>query len=430
MTFFVMYFILNIFDLSILNTYMSHYSEKRNTSNRNFFIINIGISIVWSYINTLHINNLNLICSFIVIFLFSLQYRCIRSMRFILYFTFLGVGFLVEPIGMLLLKMLNANIVNADVTNIFFFSATLSELIRFLIVSIICGFNKVKSQKLPPMINLLLISIPITSIFVCCLIIKMIVNDLHNHSNFICLVIIIVLILINYFVYLIFERFNYIILEFYEKNILIQELKFNEDYYKEVDKSNKKIRKIKHDLKNQLICLYDSLEEEPNVTKKILKDLYLEIEDADQYIYTENNTINSVLKVKCSRAKKMDINVEVEIQVPKKINLEYSEIGSLFGNLIDNAVEACEKVTCGNRFITIKSKLIDTYLMLEIHNSKIDISNNNLKTQKRNKEAHGIGLSSIQKIVKNHEGVFEYEDLGDKFEVYIILYGINEIYMK
>ena len=78
----------------------------------------------------------------------------------------------------------------------------------------------------------------------------------------------------------------------------------------------------------------------------------------------DNPIVDSVLRIKFGRAKARGIKVETSIRIPKQMQLDHGDIGVLYGNLVDNAVEACSKVPEGQRFVKIENKYQSGILLL------------------------------------------------------------------
>ena len=107
--------------------------------------------------------------------------------------------------------------------------------------------------------------------------------------------------------------------------------------------------------------------------------------------------------------------------VPKYMNIDYGDMGVLFGNLLDNAIEANRLVEEKNRWIDVSVNYEDHILVINIKNSKLlGIS----KKKEKNYLNHGIGINSVRQIVEKYNGIAEFQDLGDIFEASAILYGI------
>ena len=113
------------------------------------------------------------------------------------------------------------------------------------------------------------------------------------------------------------------------------------------------------------------------------------------------------------------------LEIPKKMQLDHGDIGVLYGNLVDNAVEACSKVPEEQRFVKIENKYQSGILLLVITNSKTGKKNKSLKTTKKDNIRHGHGVQSVRKVVEKYNGTVSFTDKGDIFEVSAMLYGIE-----
>ena len=136
---------------------------------------------------------------------------------------------------------------------------------------------------------------------------------------------------------------------------------------------------------------------------------------ADCHDFSEENI------AECNINKRYSNNAAIE-QCLSEIR---RDIGVLYGNLVDNAVEACSKVPEGQRFVKIENKYQSGILLLIITNSKTGKKNKSLKTTKKDNIRHGHGVQSVRKVVEKYNGTVSFTDKGDIFEVSAMLYGIE-----
>lgn len=196
-----------------------------------------------------------------------------------------------------------------------------------------------------------------------------------------------------------------------------------EQYYREIEAGNKKVQEIKHDLKNRLIAFYAI--EKANVDfKKEFQKIIGELDEGEKTIYTANIIVNTILNNKLRNAQKRHIATEASVLVPKQMNLDYSAAGILLGNLLDNAIEACEKIEASKRWIAVNIIYKEHTLILKICNSKEIKKANIALSSKRHYKQSGIGIHSVTRVVEKYNGTIEFWDLDDSFEVSAILYGI------
>jgi sensor histidine kinase regulating citrate/malate metabolism len=106
--------------------------------------------------------------------------------------------------------------------------------------------------------------------------------------------------------------------------------------------------------------------------------------------------------------------------------MDMMDVCTIFSNIIDNAIEACDKIDSSNILKTIKieSKYIDNFCIILIENTKINeiIQKRNLfVTSKKNPYVHGIGLKNIKKTVKKYLGEVVINYSENKFIVKIMI---------
>lgn len=91
------------------------------------------------------------------------------------------------------------------------------------------------------------------------------------------------------------------------------------------------------------------------------------------------------------------------------IRLSDDDIVIVLGNLLENAIQECERVSAEGQTAYIKVKFINTEskLILTVRNpvvEKVMIKDNIV--QGVQKDGHGIGLSNIESVVENNGGTF------------------------
>ena len=68
--------------------------------------------------------------------------------------------------------------------------------------------------------------------------------------------------------------------------------------------------------------------------------------------------------------------------LPKYLEIEYGDMGILFGNLLDNAIEACCRIPEPLRWIRLTSSYSSGGLILIVENSKNEEEDSDLSTIK------------------------------------------------
>lgn len=182
--------------------------------------------------------------------------------------------------------------------------------------------------------------------------------------------------------------------------------------------------KIRHDIKNYISLAITLAEQDKHIElTTFLKTLVDEkINSITSYIDTKRSVLGAVLNSKLSKAKSFDIEMQCYI-LSELESVSDMNLSILLANLLDNAIEACERNKVHSE-ITVKTWTEAGYYFLEILNTvESDILSNNprLKTNKDDSEFHGIGLRSVSDIVKKYNGMINFDQKGNIFHVYVSL---------
>lgn len=150
-----------------------------------------------------------------------------------------------------------------------------------------------------------------------------------------------------------------------------------------------------------------------------LDALEQDLEDINLLFNTGNINADAVLNAKISLAVKKGIKVDYKAVVPKTLAVSDIDLCVVIGNLIDNAVEACEKVAPEHQFIRLYIGILQKQLYLSVSNATCETVRKFDERYISSKHGnHGHGLKRINKIVdkyggfinrKNEPGVFVTE---------------------
>lgn len=147
----------------------------------------------------------------------------------------------------------------------------------------------------------------------------------------------------------------------------------------------------------------------------------------ENQVNTGHETLDLIMNYKLAEVKEKQINLKYNISFIDSNSLEIEE-GDLFVilyNLLDNAIEACEKITSGEKWIELSIQNINKMFMISIKNSmqiRPYYKNGIIISSKKDKHYHGIGMSSVKRLVDKYNGHFEYSSTQNIFEVNITLF--------
>lgn len=181
-----------------------------------------------------------------------------------------------------------------------------------------------------------------------------------------------------------------------------------------------------HDIKNHLLLIrtYEK-EHRWKELHHYLEEISEDILEDSTRVWSGDVIVDLVLNSKKAYAESKDIKVEINSEVISKFPLTKREIISLFGNLLDNAIEACEKIQKIEKWICIRMQKRHELLSIQIENS---IENSpkerrgELISDKTEGGVHGYGLKNVQQIVEGHDGIYSYQIKENSFLTNIVFF--------
>ena len=209
-----------------------------------------------------------------------------------------------------------------------------------------------------------------------------------------------------------------------EQQMMRQQSEYKAEYYKELFIKQKYSNKAMHDLKNQLFALKEALlnNEEEGIRKitRLCEDMLT----SQTLTFTGNEAVDALLTVKIQTMKEKEINFTHTVYMSKNNTIDMLDLCVLLGNLLDNAIEANEKVCSEERFIHLNMVQRADYLSIQINNAtngNVKIENNKIITTKKQRELHGFGLQSVREITEKYNGSCTFSQEGHLFQAVLML---------
>lgn len=189
---------------------------------------------------------------------------------------------------------------------------------------------------------------------------------------------------------------------------------------------SKSIRTLRHDLNNHLISISRYIKDEKNESAlEYIKKISGNLLDLPTYTDTSSPTLNAILDIKRMICIKENIKLKCYIQ-KDLIGFDEVSFSTIFGNIMDNAIEAELTETEKEIRLSIESK--GEYLHITVQNkiSKPVLVDGELPiTTKRDKHNHGLGMYSIAETVSKNNGVLNICEEDGWFIVDILMHCDN-----
>lgn len=223
--------------------------------------------------------------------------------------------------------------------------------------------------------------------------------------------------LINYCALLI------MILKIDERNVLKkrEEIHANAyEYYLNMEEEHRQIRKMYHEMKNQLMIMEEKSDGKESKNEKLMKD---KLDELNRFYHTGIPSLDILLFDGKTKSEARNIDFEVVITEGCLSFMDENDVNIIFSNAIINAIEACEKIEDGPRVIKIKAgKNAEDVLIYFKNTVSQHRKKGSLSTNKQNKKLHGIGLTSIQECAEKYHGYVSIIDDDTTFQL-AILFG-------
>ena len=169
-------------------------------------------------------------------------------------------------------------------------------------------------------------------------------------------------------------------------------------------------RKMTHEFRGYLFTLSAMLDHgEISAVSEYLKQLQVQQTERILLVNSHNPSVDAVLNQKGYAAKNSGIDIRFEVNDLSEIKTSPVDLTIIIGNLLDNAIEACEKLPTDHRWITVKvirdANASPTSIFLSVENSSLPVAivNDHIATTKQEPELHGFGLRNVMETLHKYD---------------------------
>lgn len=231
------------------------------------------------------------------------------------------------------------------------------------------------------------------------------------------------------------QRYRILLAERQKHFIEEQQVKAMKKRLEEAENFYGSIRKVRHEMKNHMANIkglaeageYGEIEDYVRRMDETMQEL--------EYRYVTGNAVTDVIiNDKCRRAEKAGIRFDADFRYGGEIPV--FDMGIILNNLLDNAIEACEKLETGKGFVRLSLKRKKQFLILYVENSfdgAVPISKGSPLPPTTKQSIlpgiiteHGIGLENVRDIAERYFGGVNIKVKGDVFHVTVMLQQENQ----
>lgn len=202
------------------------------------------------------------------------------------------------------------------------------------------------------------------------------------------------------------------------------------NHYRRLEEVNQEYAKHLHEMRHiaQTINHFLELEDGEDLRKLALEATSMLEQGSilQKKVYCADPILNAVFMEREKMARESGVGYEVDIQPGVCLDfLNETDKIRIFGNLLDNALEAAGRCGSGEGYVKASLYMGNSDMMVFrlINNfaHKNKKAGNRFLTTKRDKRVHGFGLQNVEELARKYHGFFGITEEKDQFIVMLAL---------
>ncbi len=209
-----------------------------------------------------------------------------------------------------------------------------------------------------------------------------------------------------------------------EENARVQEtISKNDEHFSELERELQNAKAGRHDYKNHLTTIRGLIEDGNNDEAIIYIEKLIDENSREKGTISCGNAVaNSILNAKAKEMQEKDIVFKTDATLPRRLNLQPTQLTVILSNLLDNAIEAAEKCSFGYVDLQLKHSKGNLIIMIKNpYNGSVKKKGDDYLTTKNDAENHGYGLKIVTDTVKRYGGTAEILHENGVFSVFIMV---------
>ena len=209
----------------------------------------------------------------------------------------------------------------------------------------------------------------------------------------------------------------------FEQRLMDLQIREQQQHSMILARNEETLRQLRHDLRHQLTVIQDLADPGNQPLQDYLKALTDQIPQSHQTL-CENRIVDALLNHYRALCQQQGVEFTAALKIPAQCpTLNSGSLCAVFGNLLENALEACERMPQGKKFIHLTSRMHYDLLTISMENSfsgPIQKRDDRFLSSKRN--ALGVGLASVQSVAQQTGGDAQFFPEGDVFHSQVYLH--------
>ena len=225
---------------------------------------------------------------------------------------------------------------------------------------------------------------------------------------------------LNLFLYILLNQLAKLQKRNYELKLLGEKSKFEESKYQEALATWQSAERIRHDVKHHMAAILGMIDDgNTPECRKYIEEYLSDVQKGKKFSRSGNTVIDYLLDSKLSPLENTQIIVTGS--VGSLSDIRDTDLASLIGNILDNAVEAQKNVQIKRIELHFVNQNDNRMIICKNAVEKSVLKENRNLISTKSGSGHGYGHQIVAEIVKKYNGLLSYFEESDLFGVQIVL---------
>lgn len=197
-------------------------------------------------------------------------------------------------------------------------------------------------------------------------------------------------------------------------------------HYKMVAEHMNETKAVRHDMHHHILVMQAYLQNRQlTELEKYLQQYQAALHGGMPQAICGHPIVNAILSHYQLVAERLQIQFTVEVEMPENWGVEDLDLCVVLGNVLENAVEACQRVKDGERQMSLFIKRKGNMVVMTMVNSYFGevrpAADFSFFSSKRAGNVKGFGLRNIQGVIDKYQGVMDVTYSATRFQTAIVL---------
>jgi sensor histidine kinase YesM len=220
-----------------------------------------------------------------------------------------------------------------------------------------------------------------------------------------------------------------------EKNLKQKELAYAQyqrqvELYQSLEKGLERQKQFAHEYRNHLTCIHSLIQDQKYAEANAYIDKISPTSGVESPVLDVNhNIVNTILNEKYYEMQRKGILFVFRMNDLSGLKIEDNDLVVLLSNLLNNAIEACEK--CDEKMIRLRFEIEEDSVILSVWNTttgQVQIDQGTIKSSKEDDwDEHGYGIPNVRETILKYGGNYSMESNDKEFCFSIVIPKRNAV---